>query len=209
MSPKNLSPRIEKPVVLIDLDGVMADFDSGIVPHLEASFPELIGTWKRMNHDIRMDFPEAHSPLIDKMIYHPDFFANLDLVEGALEGWENLQRLGYSPQICSSPLPNHPQSIEAKKSWIRDRLVPKLGHYVLDSAHITLFKHEVPGIALIDDCPAIATASLAKWQHVMFDRPYNQYIDTSLRIKGWYDTDISEILVLAQHSTATDQTHNT
>lgn len=69
---------------------------------------------------------------------------------------------------------------------------------MLNLAQITLDKHLVYGDILIDDRPTIKHAETARWRHVLFDRQYNRHIATHLRLRGWTDMHMKDILQRAK-----------
>lgn len=188
----------EKPIVLVDVDGVLADFDGAVVNQLKELGMETPDPALRDHHNILSAYPENYRDVIQDIIHSHDFFNNIEPYDDALIGWERLLSLDYNPMICTSPIPNHQRSIEAKREWIRDRLVPHFGANVLNLAQITLDKHLVYGDILIDDRPTIKHAETAHWRHVLFDRQYNRHIVTHLRLRGWTDARMKDILQQAE-----------
>lgn len=193
-----MSSKHEKPIVLVDVDGVLADFDSAIAGQLSALGMETPNPALRDQHNILSIYPDHYRDVIQDIIHAHDFFNSIEPYDDALTGWDRLLSLDYSPMICTSPIPNHQRSIEAKREWIRDRLVPHFGASVLNLAQITLDKHLVYGDILIDDRPTIRHAETARWRHVLFDRQYNRHISTHLRLRGWTDTHMENILQRAK-----------
>lgn len=189
-----MSSEYEKPIVLVDVDGVLADFDGAIANQLRELGMDTPNPAVRDRHNILSVYPENYRGVIQDIIHSHNFFNNIELYDDALEGWGKLLSLDYRPVICTSPIPNHQRSIEAKKEWIRDRLVPHFGASVLSLAQITLDKHLVHGDILIDDRPRIKYAEVALWRHVLFDCQYNRHINTHLRLHGWKDANMKEVL---------------
>ncbi|WP_182263414.1 5' nucleotidase, NT5C type [Rhodococcus sp. UFZ-B548] len=117
--------------VLIDMDGVLANFDHAVLQGLSAH-TELVD---RQNFYIAKDYPN-HKEQVRSIMSHPEFFFELPLIEGALEGWAALLELGYEPRICSAPLMMNPKSQEGKLAWLATHLAPTFGHSVVDMAII-------------------------------------------------------------------------
>lgn len=186
----------DNPTILIDADGVLADFDTGLATKLKLLYPD-IEIPDRSNHDIRLDYPEHLSSVIQDIIHSDDFFNEIPIYNDALEGWETLLTNGYQPVICTAPLPDHPRSIEAKQEWIRDNIVPHFGASALNLAQITIHKHTVPALAIIDDSPVMPNAHLAQWRHIIFSQPYNVTVETDFRINGWRDKSLADTVARA------------
>lgn len=180
----------EKPIVLIDMDGVLADFDGATQAHLQT--PEIgIPLQPRSNFYYRDDYPDTtHVDVINKLHASQHFFRNLPPIPGALEGWQRIEELGYTPRICSSPLHTNEWCKSEKLEWIGQHL----GEAAMRDAIIDSRKELYHGIALIDDRPVIKNADQATWQHVVFDATYNHDITTDLRLRGWSDTELEKIL---------------
>lgn len=177
---------IERDVVLVDMDGVLADFDKRALE----SLPPEVERITRQNFYVASDYPE-HDALIRAATAHPDFFEHLDLIDGALEGWQRLIDLGYDPRICSAPLRSNPRSIEGKKLWLAKHFAPVFGDQVVKRAIFNKKKYEHSGIALIDDRPEVEEG---EWRHIVFDQPYNQLSQAAFRLCTWHDPNLASIL---------------
>jgi 5'-nucleotidase len=192
-----MSERSNDNVVLVDMDGVLADFDAAVLDKL----PPVIERVARTHFYIAQDYPR-HVAHVEYITRHPDFFENLPLVDNALQGWQRLIDAGYNPRICSAPLSRNEQSVSGKLAWLRRHLVPCFGERVVTEAIIAKEKHRYPGFALIDDRPEVDTNSgRAAWCHIVFDHPYNRHSSAGLRVHGWDDPQLEEILEAAQRRT--------
>ncbi len=179
--------------MLVDMDGVLADFDGATTAYLVEHHPD-IAIAERNNFYYRDDYPDpAHQAIINQLHASRHFFANLPVIDGALEGWERLYELGYEPRVCSSPLHTN-EWCEAEK---RDWLGRHLGRSVAMAAILTTAKHEYDGVALLDDRPTIRHADQASWQHVVFGASYNRGVPSELRITGWRDEALPDVLARA------------
>lgn len=183
--------------VLKDMDGVLAGFDDAVLSHLKQNNPEIELTLERPNFYIADDYSPEHQEVIKAITTASRFFAALPVVEYALEGWGRTIALGYEPRICTSPLTSNPTCSEEKLEWLEQHFVPRFGKKVVEQAVITSHKHEVDGIALIDDRPEIRRAHEATWQHIIFDRPFNRYLADSSRLYGWLDPNYPDLLARA------------
>lgn len=86
-------------VVLVDMDGVLADFDAAVLDRL----PPGVARVARTHLYLAEDHPE-HLTRVESITSRPDFFLELPLVGHALQGWQRLIDAGYRPRICSAPL---------------------------------------------------------------------------------------------------------
>jgi 5'(3')-deoxyribonucleotidase len=122
------------------------------------------------------------------------FFARLPVIPDAIEGWQRIIDEGFQPQICSSPIKSNPYSKREKLGWLEEHLAPVFGSWVVETAIITSDKFHHNGAALIDDRPTLPHADIARWYHVLFDRPCNRYVETDLRLMNWSDPNLGSIL---------------
>jgi 5'-nucleotidase len=185
---------VERPTVLVDMDGVLADFDGKMNELMREHMPHITPV-ERQNFYYAQDYPE-HEAQLSELSLQEGFFSSLSVVEGAIEGWNRILEAGYNPRICSSPIRANPYCTQEKLGWVEQELVPRFGKLVLDQAVITRDKHEVPGIALIDDRPALRLAEVAMWQHIVYDQPYNK-ASTAPRLFGWDDPNLETLLARA------------
>lgn len=173
-------------VVLVDMDGVLADFDGAVLEELGPKCPGIRRPTK--SHRMRLEF-EQYADQIRDVTSAPGFFRNLKPMPDALDGWQRLIALDYQPRICSSPLGSHPDCEQEKRDW----LTAFLGQKIAEEAYIVANKCACPGIALIDDIPAIECAG-ATWHHIVFDQPYNRQSPSPYRLCGWGDERLPRLL---------------
>ncbi len=182
----------ESLTILIDMDGVLADFDREVLNRIREQYPYIPILSERSNFYISEDYPE-HKELVKEVSDQPGFFNSLPLVDFALEGWQRIIDLGYNPRICSSPISSNPNSEQEKLSWIERHFVPVFGGYVVEQAIITKDKHLHEGRALIDDRPEVRNSNEANWEHIVFDQPYNKHINGP-RLINWQDNNLAALL---------------
>ncbi|ORW59276.1 hypothetical protein AWC20_10035 [Mycobacterium parmense] len=176
------------------MDGVLADFDAAVLDRL----PPEIDRVARTHFHLAEDYPE-HLAHVELITSHPRFFLELPLVDNALQGWQRLLDAGYRPRICSAPLSRNERSAQSKVAWLRTHFVPRFGEQVVREAIIDKAKYRHDALALIDDRPDVDTnGGAATWRHVVFDRPYNRQSSATLRLRGWDDPDLVEILEAAR-----------
>lgn len=187
----------ERPIVLVDMDGVLADFDAAFHDTVREQHPHIAML------DPLPDPPSFYASQAYPGVYNAElraisdaehFFARLPVMPGALEGWQRIMDEGYQPQICSSPIRSNPYSKREKLGWLEEHLAPVFGSWVVETAIITSEKFRQKGDVLIDDRPDMPNAAMASWQHVVFDQPCNRHVETDLRLQGWNDPNLGSIL---------------
>jgi 5'-nucleotidase len=186
-------------VILMDMDGTMVDFDGGATAHLPR---ELIVP--RTNFYIAQDYPEEIRPSIEAAYNAPDFFENLEPMPDLLEAWQMLLDNGFDPRVASAPLTSNRCAVEGKIKWLDRVLVPEFGVQVVERAIIDKNKWKYPGLAIIDDRPAVPRGengqNIANWEHIIFGWPHLQpklpLSDAAFRLIRWKDT--SSIIPILQ-----------
>ncbi len=166
-------------VLLVDLDGVLADFEKRRYDILtERGLPTV--------HPSRVwDFygtgayTKAHGKEAARaaraVTVEPGFFESMELIPGGFAGVEHLAGM-HDVRICSKPLDEHPNCTAEKLYWIRKNL----GDWWADRAHIIKKKSLVNADALIDDRPDLRTYTLKRgepepvWEHVLFEQRWNR-----------------------------------
>jgi 5'-nucleotidase len=162
--------------VLVDMDGVLADFDGGI----------------------RAVIAEEHREYINSIHNRPGFVAGLQPFNDAFTAWQRILNLGYKPQICSAPLKSNPNCIAEKLEWLERHFVPRFGRCVVEMAIVGGHKAEYDAVALIDDKPKIRDSENASWAHIIRTRSYNRDIETDFRLDSWSGQQLQEVLKRAR-----------
>ena len=161
-------------IILLDMDGVLADFEQGFVRGWTARFPGQppLDPRDRRHFSIRDDYP-THQGAMVQAVYHAEgFFRDLAPMPGALDAARALVGLGHDVRICTSPLRHYRHCVPEKYEWIDAHLGPEFVNRMI----VTRDKTLVRGDVLVDDNPDITGAQVPAWQHVVFDQPYNQQV---------------------------------
>ena len=186
----NTPMSIETRTVLVDMDGVMADFDAAAlatVPHEKIV--------EKSEFYIAHNYPADLRASIEKAYNAPGFFESLEPMPGLLEGWQAMTDAGYSPRVASAPLSSNRTAVEGKIKWLDRIMVPEFGVGIIEDAVIDKDKWKYPGLALIDDRPNVARGingeDKADWQHILFGwshRADMPLANTAFRLLNWHDT---------------------
>lgn len=178
-------------IVLIDMDGVMADFDSAALINIP-----IANRVPRSNFYVSHDYPEELRPSIENVYNSPGFFENLKVMPGVFNGWQTLIDNGYRPRVASAPLSSNPTSTDGKIKWLERVMVPRFGSSVVDEAIIDKNKWKYDGLAILDDRPDIPRGpdglDQANWQHILFGWQHLGKVPmarTAFRLLDWRDVD--------------------
>ena len=174
-------------VVLVDMDGVLCDFDErafDLIRERRAesekarqALPDLqdMRPADMTKFPLAANFPSRFSDAIIALFFEEGFFASLGAVEGAVAA---LKEMALHPDvdgvfICTAPIAGSKYCHQEKVEWVRS----KLGDDWVRRMVICSDKSLVRGDILIDDAPkAKAKAMKPVWEHVWFKRPYNAHL---------------------------------
>ena len=165
--------RREATVVLVDMDGTIANFDQRALDLLAERHPEIGAIdFATRSYPLANTYADGASKAALKALFsEPGFFAEMAPIEGAVEALHAMVKAGIDVRLCSSPLAKSPRCAMEKVEWI----VRHLGQPWVDRLILARDKTFVRGHVLIDDAPSAKGSSLAPvWEHVYFDQPYNR-----------------------------------
>lgn len=173
---------MQSKIILVDLDGPLADFEGEFLKRWRKKFPDefFIPFEERKTFFISNDYPEN---LRDKIIEIPlisGFFSNLPPVAESLKSVKEIAALGHKVFICTSDIYGSRTSLAEKRTWIQEYL----GHDFAKTMIFTRDKTLIRGDYLIDDKPAITGLLEPDWKHIVFDQPFNRDVTDKARIKS-------------------------
>lgn len=171
---------MNKKIILVDMDGVLADFDRGFIKAWKKNFPNhpQVPIKKRKAFRLVDTYPDGLEKEIRGIISSPGFFKNLKLIPGGKEALKKMQDLGHEVLICTSPISMYENCVLEKYHWV----AKNLGFEWTKKVIMTKDKTLVLGDFLIDDKPEHTGLRKPSWKHVLFDTPYNKHVKTKLRI---------------------------
>lgn len=170
-------------LVLIDQDGVLADYERGFYEKWTTAFPDelVIEIADRRTFYLRQNYPVYLHEKLDAVRNAPGFFRNLPPVEGALEAVSEIVAAGYDVRICTSPIDQYENCVLEKYEWVERHLGREFTKRVI----LTKDKTIVHGDFLIDDKPLIEGYRQPAWRQVVFDAPYNRDSTAGIRLTDW------------------------
>lgn len=169
-------------IILIDQDGVLADYEKGFLDDWRKQFPDefYIPLDARTNFYPSDDYPEELREQIYSIYTAEGFILNLSPIEGAIEAVNELVELGHEVKICTSPLSKYENCVLEKYAWVERHFGRAFTKKVILSKDKTFIKGDI----LIDDKPSPDGLLIPEWEHVLFSQPYNRRV-TGKRRMNW------------------------
>lgn len=170
----------KKKVILVDMDGVLADFESGFLQKYTEKFPtrEYISLENRSTFYVTDNYGIRLRRDVESVYNTPLFFQNLPPIAGGREALEAMTALGYDVLICTTPLHKYDNCVVEKYNWVKVNLGEEWTRKIVMTHDKTL----VYGDYLIDDKPFPVGLQLPSWEHVLYDAPYNRNIQEKRRL---------------------------
>lgn len=183
---------MSKPIILVDMDGTIADFEEGRERLLKRLYPEMnvipAENITRFYGAEEYIYPEDQKKAYEVTL-QPGFFFNLPVIVGARAALFDMYEAGYDVQICTSPMRAAPDCELEKRAWAQK-------HFSwISKVHVTKDKHLVYGDILIDDHEDPLRKTGAKldeiigfkpWVHLLKDAPHNRKAQIP-RLVDWRD----------------------
>lgn len=173
--------------ILVDMDGVIADFNNGFRKIWSNEFRYLPSFNVTKQKNFYLDKEIGNGRFKDEVwsvINRKGFFLNLPEVHGAIEGLTKLQEK-YEVFICTSPMVTHDYCASEKYQWINKHL----GKDWAERTILTKDKTIVKADFLIDDKFTIDETK-ANWKLIVFETAYSRYHN----VKGYTWITIDEVL---------------
>ena len=162
--------------ILIDMDGVLSDFDGEFLKHWRERYPDkfYVPFEKRTTFYVRQQYPDDLKPLVTEIVLEPGFFRDMMPIDGGKKALDEMSALGHEVFICTSPLSAYKNCVLEKFEWV-DRV---LGPQWVKRIILTKDKTFVNADYIIDDKPEITGVEhTPSWEHILYDRPYNKEVD--------------------------------
>ncbi|XP_058415492.1 5'(3')-deoxyribonucleotidase, mitochondrial isoform X2 [Diceros bicornis minor] len=148
--------------VLVDMDGVLADFEGGFLSKFRARFPEqpFIALEDRRGFWVSEQYGRLQPGLSEKAISiweSENFFFDLEPLPGAVEAVKQMANLENTDVfICTSPIQMYKYCPYEKYAWVEKHFGPDF----LEQIVLTRDKTVVSADLLIDDRPDVTGPAL-------------------------------------------------
>lgn len=172
--------------ILVDVDGVIADFVGSALRVVEQLGGKAIGAHEVREWDIENLLPSAKRQLFWDRVTAAGFCASLDAYPGSVEAISRLRRR-HDVYFVTSDMATCPTWAHERRAWLKQHFDV---HY--RSIVHTHAKYLVSGDALIDDKPEHIEAwgnDHPKGAALLWDAAYNRASESGVRVCGWDDVE--------------------
>jgi glycosyltransferase involved in cell wall biosynthesis/5'(3')-deoxyribonucleotidase len=109
---------VAPPVVLVDMDGTIVNWDKEFVAQWKDRSPIIRTKAYKMEDCVP---PEFQQQAID-LFHSKGFFSNLEWIDGAEQALKEMKAAGFQVHICTSPIRGSQHCAQEKIEWIISRL---------------------------------------------------------------------------------------
>jgi 5'-nucleotidase len=180
------------PIAFVDMDGVVYEWGAQLNRVLKSIDPDFpIVPDHLRNHFGHLAAPGAEQRVVDWALMHPDLYTDGEATSGSEAALEVMRAIGLDVFLCTTPAWKNPFGYSGKVRFAADNFGEWTGTR-------TIFTHDktlVFGDVIVDDKPRITGLVTPHWDHIVFDRSYNQDYDTGYRIFDWFGLDWAETIV--------------
>ncbi|XP_004776635.2 5'(3')-deoxyribonucleotidase, mitochondrial isoform X1 [Mustela nigripes] len=185
--------------VLVDMDGVLADFEGGFLRKFRARFPDqpFIALEDRRGFWLSEQYGRLQPGLSEKAISiweSENFFLDLEPLPGAVEAVKQMANLENTDVfICTSPMRTYKYCPYEKYAWVEKHFGPDFLDHVVLAADKTVVSADL----LIDDrpditgkWPAAGAEPNPSWEHILFTACHNRHVQLQppgRRLHSWAD----------------------
>lgn len=159
-----------QPIVLVDMDGPLADFDAEFFAACERNGWAMDCTIEQQRHRFATDHipDKAHRAAARAHVDSTDWFRHLPVTRGAIEGMAVLAEHA-DVWICSKPLEANATCRDDKAWWLAKHFGDEWARRLILAPDKSL----VYGDLLLDDAPNPDWYLRCTWRPVIFPTPWN------------------------------------
>ena len=186
--------------ILIDMDGVFADFVEGFYRLAKFKYPDVYEALPApdslTDFYIENSIKDPELKEASKLIAcDPSLFYLIPPMKDAINGMKKLKEEAAKHNIkifiCTAPHKENKDSYKSKAEWIDSYL----GREWLDQLIITRDKSIINAAVLVDDKPDPLGQCIPTWKHVLFRQSYNESITDKPFMKDWSDESILSLIL--------------
>ncbi len=167
--------------ILVDMDGVLADFEGGFLKRWREKYPNkpYIPLEDRRTFYAKDQYPFELHRFMETIRREPGFFLNMEPIPGAIAALQSMDEFGWDVFLCSSPLSAYEHCVLEKYKWIEKYF----GRSWIKRLILTKDKTIINANFLIDDKPVITGVQpQPDWEQIVYDQPYNREVSGKRRL---------------------------
>lgn len=157
--------------ILVDMDDVLADYGGAFLRIWRQRFPERL--WvpaeQRRFYNHHEEYPE-YAQDVRKITSEKGFFLGLEPIDGGIEAVKKFISDGHKVRICTRPTTIFSHCVSEKYDWVEKYMGKECKNIIIPTDDKTWVKGDI----LIDDHPKIVGEYTPTWEHIVYDKPYNQ-----------------------------------
>lgn len=184
--------------VLVDMDGVLCDFERHMLDLFCQKFPDepFVDPSQRNTIFMHEQYEKLKPGLgrkIQDIMHGRDFFLAMPEIEGAVAAIKEMSTIpGVDVYICTSPIDDPQYCAPEKYKWVQKHI----GRDWISKMILTSDKTLISGDLLIDDRHYITgTVSPPPWDHILFVQCHNKHLNddhfqeknVTRRLENWTD----------------------
>ncbi len=181
----------------IDLDGVVADFNSGWMALHNNEFggslnADMVTSWDDLHRLGGFDDMDGFWAWARGNEHRPSIFRHLELLPGALDTLQALDAEGHHIVIVST---KPDWAVHETLHWLADNRIPTR------EVHLTFTKHDVECDVYLDDAPVVLPDLVAHRPGALvarFVRPWNIAVNGAVDVHDW--TEFHAMVTKRSHS---------
>lgn len=181
---RQLVMKVAPPVILLDMDGALIDWDKKFIE----SWANRAPLDRTKSYFMENCVPDNFRQQAVDLFMQPGFFRDLEPMKDALRAIREMEEDGLKLYICTAPVKASKYCAQEKLDWVQTHL----GQQWLDKVILCQDKTMVAGDILIDDKPYEYLSpggkhTTATWKQIVFDAPYNRQmrLPRMFRWKDW------------------------
>lgn len=185
--------------VLVDMDGVMCDFEKHMLLEFRKRYPRepFVLPDDRRTFYMAEQYDELKPGLalkINQIMNEKGFFLTMPPIAGAVDAVKEMSEMdGVQVFICTSPVDDSLFCVSEKFAWVKEHL----GSEWIKQTILTSDKTLIHGDILIDDRNHVTgLVSPPSWDHIIFTQAHNRHLTASEgqrqfgfvgRLENWTD----------------------
>ncbi|XP_042198447.1 5'(3')-deoxyribonucleotidase, mitochondrial [Callorhinchus milii] len=180
--------------VLVDMDGVLADFEASFLRLYRSRHPQLpyVALDERRGFSVEAQYrqldPGLAADFVRNIYGSPNFFLDLVPIPGAVEAMQEMFSLNETEVfICTSPILKYEYCVKEKYAWVEKHLGPQFVQRLVMSRDKTIVSADL----LIDDKVDIkGVEPNPSWEHIVFTCWHNRHTELEphrRRLESWSD----------------------